>query len=291
MVRMNKLKKFSKEVFREIRKNDISDASAALSFRALIAIVPAISVSAMISGLFLGREKVLNWFLSAFEKILGTEVVILETAVKSTFDTMGGFIFSSIVLIILVWASVGLVDHVRRTFFRIFNLELRSSGTMKLTLKSRLFSSLYALMAFVLIILIILVQPLISFTSGFLGYLANEINLSIFEYIFRIVISFGGIVLIFGLIYWFMSSGTLRFRSLLLGGTVSSVLFLIFNTFLSIYFSYSVTLNLFGASSFLVALLVWLNYFAFILFLGGIVASVSDENYKKHKSKKTVVYI
>ncbi|MGM0482529.1 MAG: YihY/virulence factor BrkB family protein [Patescibacteria group bacterium] len=288
---IDKVKKILREVFEEVQKNNIPDAAAALSFRALIAIVPSMAISIMVSGLVLGREKVLGWSLSFFEDILGTEVLILEKAVETTFNTMSGFIFSAVVLIISVWASVSLVDHVRRVFFKIFNLELRGTGAVRMTLKSRIFSSLYALMAFVLIIITILAQPLISLTFGFLGYLADEANLSFFQHFFRFVISFGVIVLIFALIYWFMSSGTLRFRSLLIGGVVSSVLFLVFNTLLSLYFSYSVTLTLFGASSFLVALLVWLNYFAFVLFLGGIIASVSEKRHNNRKSKKTVVYI
>ncbi|MGM0629281.1 MAG: YihY/virulence factor BrkB family protein [Patescibacteria group bacterium] len=288
---INKFKKFSKEVFEEVQGNNISDAAAALSFRALIAIVPAMAILVMVSGLVLGRERVLDWTVSFFENILGMEVLILERAVETTFNTMSGFIFSSVVLVISVLASVSFVDHVRRVFFQIFNLELRGSGAIRMTLKSRFFSSLYALMAFVLIIVTILAQPLISFTFGFLGYLVDEVNLSFFQQFFGFVTSFSTVVLVFTLIYWFMSSGVLHFRSLLTGGIVSSVLFLLFNTLLSVYFSYSVTMTIFGASSFIVALLVWLNYFAFVLFLGGIVASVSEKRHKNRKNKKTVVYI
>lgn len=285
------IKGLAVDVFRKTQEVDISDAAAALSYRSLITIVPAIAISVMVSGLILGRERVLSWFFSLLEGALGADVVVLERAVEGTFDTMSSFVFTSVVLVIFVWASVSLVDHLRKTFFSIFNLEIKGSGTINLKIRSRFISSLYTILVFVLIIFIILIQPLMSTVLGLLGSIAVDVDLPLLSQVFHMMLSFVTALLVFSLIYWFMSSGTLYFRSVVLGGAFSSGLFLIFNTLLSLYFSYSFTLSLFGASGFMLVLLVWLYYFAYTLFLGGAVAYVLDLEHRKKRERDSVVYI
>ena len=291
MKRLNGLKEFVEKVFERMQEVDISDAAAALSYRSLIAIVPAIAISVTVSGLVLGREKVLRWFFSLLEDVLGTEAIVLERAVEGTFDTMSGFLFSFVILVIFVWASVSLVDNARKTFYSIFNLGIKASDTLRLKIKSRFISSLYTILIFVLIIFIIVVQPIMSATFGVLGHIANGVDLLILRQLIQLTLSFSTALLVFSLIYWFMSSGTLYFRSIILGGVFSSGLFLLFNTFLSLYFSYSYTLGLFGASGFILVLLIWLYYFAYTLFLGGVVAFVFDNEHRKKRERDKVVYI
>ncbi len=285
------LKKFVREVFFEIDKNKLADASASLSFRSLLAIVPSFAFIVVVLGFILGRERVSDWIFSLLESAFGTEVVFLEQAVEGTFVLMTSFIFLIIFFIIALWSSVSLIHNTRRVFFSIFNIEISGKGAFKKTIKSRLISFLYMLLIFALIILLILGQGLIAIFSNFLRSIVDIFNLAIIFNIFNYLVFFGFISLVFGLIYLFMSAGTLHFRPIFWGSLFSSVFFIIFNILLSFYVSYSFSLGMYGASSFLVILLVWIYYSSFTLFLGGVIANVLNKKTEKQKGKKNPVYI
>ncbi len=287
----NKIKVFAKEVFDEVEKNNLADASAALSFRSLMAVIPTFALLVMILGEVMGRERVLDWFFSILENAFGTEVVVLEKAVEGTFLMMTGFVFSAIILIVAVWSSVSLVHYVRQTFFSIFGMEISANGIFDKTVKSRALSFMYTILVFFLIVVVMLGQGLAGIALGILAGFSEEIHVSLFFKLINFGVFSAMIFVVFGLVYWFMSAGALHLWPILLGSAVSSLLFLIFNAGLSIYASYSFTLGLFGASSFLVVLLIWIYYSAFTLFLGGVIAFVSDKTFKKSTGAEKTVYI
>lgn len=284
-------KNFLLEIFNEIGKNRLTDASAALSFRSLLAIIPTFALVGIVLGAILGRERVLSWIFSNFEAAFGTEVFFLEQAVEGTFVATTGFIFSTFFLIIAIWSSVSLIHHTRRVFFSIFNLEISGEGTIKKSIKSRLISFLYTLLIFALIVLLILGQGLIAIVSTFLGTVTDIFNMPIILKFFNYSVFFGLVSLVFGLIYLFMSAGTLHFRPIFWASILSAVFFIVFNILLSFYVSFSFAIGLYGASSFVVVLLIWIYYSSFNLFLGGIVAYILNKKMEKHKGRKKAVYI
>lgn len=288
---IKKIKIFLKEVFNEIDENKLTDSSAALSFKALLAIVPAFALIGTVLGTVLGKERVLSWIFSRLEIAFGAEVVLLEQAVEGTFAVVTGFIFSSIFFIIAVWSSVSLIHYARRVFFSIFNVEISGYGKIKKTVKSRLISFLYTLLLFALFVLLILGQGLVAIVSTFLVNMTDAFNIPITLKFINYALFFSLVSLVFGLIYWFMSAGTLHFRSIFWGSILSSVFFIVFNFLLSFYVSYSFTIGLYGASSFIIVLLIWIYYSSFTLFLGGLVAFIINKRIEKNKGKKKPVYI
>jgi membrane protein len=291
MVVTKKLKIFLKEVVFEISRNKLADASAALSFRSLLAIVPSFAFLVIVLGFVLGRERVSNWIFSYLEKAFGTEVVFLEQAVESTFVLMTSFIFSVIFFVIALWSSVGLIHNTRRVFFSIYSIEISGKSTIKKSIKSRLISFMYMLLIFALIVLLILGQGLIAIVLNYVGKMTDIFNLSIILNAFNYLVFFGLISLIFGLVYLFMSAGTLHFRPIFWGSIFSASFFIVFNILLSFYVSYSFSISLYGAFSFLVILLVWIYYSSFTLFLGGVITNVLNKKTEKQKGKKNPVYI
>ncbi|MFP4022370.1 MAG: YihY/virulence factor BrkB family protein [Candidatus Paceibacterota bacterium] len=291
MKNLNKIKDLSQKVFAEIENNDLSNAAAALSFRALMAIIPTSVLIVLVIGAILGQEKVSEWLFMVLENNFGTEVVVLENALEGTFGLMTGAFFSFVILVVVLWSSVSLIHHTRKRFFIIFGLNISAHGRLKQSIKSRALSFLYTLLTFVLIMIIIIGQGVIGILSGSLTETFEQFNVPILYQVVRSIPFFLLIVSVFGLIYWFMSAGTLRFRSILMGSLTSSVLFMIFNSLVSLYTSYSVNMGLFGAYSFIVVLLVWFYYSAYTLFLGGIVASVVGKKQLKKDNNSKTVYI
>lgn len=287
----DEVKRFVKEVVEKIKENHLSDAAAALSFRSIMAIIPALMFSIVMAGLILGRERVSDWLFSLFEELFGSDVLVLEKAVEEFFGMMTNFVFSAVIMIVILWASVSLINHVRKIFFSIFNIKIAAAGTIKKTIKSQVISFFYTLLIFTLVITVILGQGSLSVLSGFLRTIAGENSGMPFLFSFlHFLVFFVTIYVTFGIIYWMMSAGTLYFRSALLGSAVSSVLFIMINTGLSFYASYSATMGVFGASSFLLVLLIWIYYSSFTIFLGGVVASIANRE-RKRRRKEEAVYI
>ncbi len=286
----DKVKRFTNEVFLKVNEHHLWDAAAALSFRSLMAIIPAMMLSIIMAGVIWGRETVSDWIFSLLEGYFGSDALVLEKAVEEFFGMMTNFVFSGVIMIVIIWASVTLINHVRKIFFSIFNIEIEASGIIKRNIKSRIISFFYTLLFLVLIITAILGQGSFSVLLGFLRSITGEAGAPFIFGFLHFLIFFMTIFVVFGVIYWMMSTGTLYKRSILLGSAVSSVLFVVFNTGLSVYVSYSATMGVFGASSFLFVLLIWIYYSSFTIFLGGVVASVAN-NERKRRKKEEAVYI
>ena len=286
---MNKTKNFIKEVFTEVEKNDLFEIVESLSFRVLMAIVPTIFLLTAIFGLFFGREVFFEWLFFVLEGLFGQDLVVFEKAVEGTFDLMTGFFFSLWFVILALWSSLALINKIREKFYSIFRIEVVSSNYLKRSIKNRLFSFLYAFLFLFLLLIMFVLQGIMSFFSGIFKNLYSETGVVFIYNILNGFFFFLLVSFIFGVIYWFMSAGTLHFRAIVSGCFLSALLFVIFNSALSLYVSYSATLGLFGASGFILVFLIWIYYSAFTLFLGGVVSFVVNRKYiEKGKLSKNV---
>ena len=87
------------------------------------------------------------------------------------------------------------------------------------------------------------------------------------------------------IIYRVVSDQKIAWRSAFIGGVAGASLFTIITTFFGLFVSHSVVIPLYGAGSFLVALVLWIYYSVQTMFLGAEVAKVYQCRYPRHRQK------
>ena len=289
MKSVKKVLSFFSEVWAEVQKHDLSDAAAALSFHTILALVPSLTLLIVILGKVWGRETIEDFFYSAMEGTFGTEITVLERAVEGAIGLMSGLLFSVVILIVALWASVSLVHHAKKTFFTLFNVRVLANGGLARTVKSRMLSLGYTALLFVLIVTLVIGQGVAAYMFNVIRGVTGGVMPNLMLEGVNVILMFAVIFVLFSALFRLMSAGSLGWRPVAWGSVLSATLFTVFNLFISIYTTYSIELGLFGASGFILVILVWVYYSAFSLFLGGVVAVIVDRRIRRKKGRP--VYI
>jgi membrane protein len=95
----------------------------------------------------------------------------------------------------------------------------------------------------------------------------------------NIVISFIALTFLFALLYRILPRKKLTWSDVFVGGGLTSLLFVLGNTILSIYLSHINLASTYGAAGSLVSILIWLYYSGQIFFFGAEFTYIRALNY------------
>ncbi len=279
------MKNFTKDLFSEVKNNSLSEASAALAFHTFLMLAPILVFVVAFLGFIFGREEMEIFVFSFLEGHFGMEVTVVETAVEGAFNIMTNTFLTVVGLLVALYAGVSLVNHARATFFKIFNVEVSAANRVLATFKERALSFGYAVLFFLSIVILVLGHGAVAFVFNTI----RDSNINIIPaFILEIIqfsVLFAIIFFLFSVVYRFMSAGSISWKGIFTGAAVSSFMFTLFNIFLSIYVTYSFKLLIYGASSFILIILVWVYFSAFTLFFGAVFSKVYEKIVKGRRNK------
>ena len=282
-----KIKNYLKSLFTEIKKDEIFTFSAALSFHTVFALAPIFIIFISIGSIFFGYDQVYSSFVSFFQSRFGDEVASFFSAILVGKEGItADILFAFFGLIIIIYASSNLFNHIQEAFFRIFGVRFKEKNSIKKGLEKRFLSFLYMVSIFIIFFTLVFGNIVITiFTniySNFLGLPGDHVIGFILNHSLGIIIVF----VLFSLTYKAMSANSIKWKDAFLGAVFATIFFLIINSAISYYISVSVEVALYGASGFLVAFLFWIYYsFAFIL----IGAEIAKLNYLRNNKSKDIL--
>jgi membrane protein len=76
------------------------------------------------------------------------------------------------------------------------------------------------------------------------------------------------ISLVFALLFKYIPDAEVKWKDVLIGSTITALLFLLGKLLIGVYMSHTATTNVYGAAGSLVALLLWIYYSSLIFFIG-----------------------
>lgn len=136
------------------------------------------------------------------------------------------------------------------------------SGCVILLLHRLVSFAMVLTMAFLLLVSLFLTTVLTSVTGRLVGEHSALLKVA------DLAGSFIVITILFTLLFKAMPDVRLRWKDVLLGGAVTSVLFTLGRYLIALYLGHSTVASIYGAAGSLVALLVWIYYSCAILFFG-----------------------
>ncbi|NTU72847.1 YihY/virulence factor BrkB family protein [Candidatus Roizmanbacteria bacterium] len=256
-------------LYNEWQKDKISWLSAALAYFTLFTFVPLFYLTFTLLFMFLGSQEftqIIVSELSTFDGIQATPLLqqLIKTLARAPFTFQTSFVG----VIALFIAVIGFFGYLKDTFNSIWHVEPRKYAHIVHSLAVRTFYSLILTTAFVFIILFSLItSSVISYFSTFLSFILREQWLS--TVITEAVISFSILSTAFSAMYWLLPDVELSWKDVIPGGLLASVLFTIGKYIIAWYLSFQSFSTYFGAASSVLALLIWIYYFAQIFYIGG----------------------
>lgn len=268
------------QAFKGWQEDKISVWSAALSYYSVFSLAPLFLLLISVAGFFFGKQAVEGEVSKQLSDILGsTGAHFIEETLQNSSKTSDNIFSTIISVIILIFGASGVFGQLKQTLNAIWGVTTKKSLGIKAMFFDRAISlSMLLVIAFLLLIslaattLISLAQSFFSASLPFPGGAIEVINA---------LISFSIISILFALIYKILPDIKIRWKYVLTGGVVTSLLFTIGKTILGIYMGSSGVTSTYGAAASLIIILLWIYYTSQIVFFGAEITKYVSLYYEK----------
>ncbi|HSU49527.1 MAG TPA: YihY/virulence factor BrkB family protein [Segetibacter sp.] len=254
--------------FKEFRRNDPLRLAGATAFFTTFALPPILIILVQVIGLVFQIKDLRDKFFIHLAQVLGHQsaaqirVTFLgfTSLAKNWFLVAGGFIF-------LIFVATTLFKVIQDSINQLWNLKGAGHHRIKSSLKKRVVSLIIILLAGIFFISGMLVQGLEAFLLKYTGEIprdtANVLTI-LFNNIFSIII----VSIWFAILYKALPAAKTSLKVVIPGGFFTGILFTIGKIVIRYMLSLGNMTNIFGASSSLVLLLLFVFYSSFILYYG-----------------------
>lgn len=264
----SKSTRFIQSVQKKIVRAEIGNSSATIAYYLLLSLFPLIIVIGNLLPFFkLDTEKVLPYIqmmvpTAIFNMLSGTIEDLLSTS-------NGGWL--SISALATVWASSRSISSLQTVLNKIFGVERQRNMIIKRLLS---FGTI-----FVFLILVMIVAILFTMGQRILDSVLPIFNLSpdILQWFTTLKwpITMGALFLTMSLIYAALPNAKLSMRSVVPGALFSTVGWMLLSQFFGLYTKMIARgLSSYGLIAGFVVFMLWLNFSAVIIIIGGLINAV-----------------
>ena len=241
---------------------------AAISYYTVFSLAPLLIIVIAIAGAVFGREAVEGQIVAQLDGLIGTDgATAVQGLIKSASDPAKGLVASVVSFGVLVVGATTVFAELQSALDRIWHVpeKAKPSGLWGL-LRARFLSfGLVLGLAFLMMVSLVVSAALAAFGNWSSGLMpGSEIVLQVVNIGISLVIT----TLLFAMIYKLMPSVRIAWRDVLVGATVTAILFEVGKLLIGLYIGKSGVNESFAAAGSLVVLLAWVYYAAQIFLLG-----------------------
>lgn len=247
--------------------DNITKLSASLSYATLFSLAPLALILIAIAGYIFG-EQIENQIFNSLKLYVGSDIALqVQNMIKSAgIDDKSGWKFALGIVTMIVGAT-SVFGEIQSSLNLIWGIKPKpKKGWIKLITNRLLSFSLIVSLGFLLIVSLAV--------SSFIDMFMQRLMVSfpdasvLFASSLTLLLNFIVTGALFILLFKVLPDAKIKFKDVMLGGTVTTVLFMFGKYLISLYLSTSSITTTFGAAGSLVLLLVWVYYSALILYFG-----------------------
>lgn len=259
---------------KDLKKNDPLRLAAATAFFTTFALPPILIISIQFFGMITTVENLGDKFFTRFATILGNEssdqikrtFIGFKSLAKNRYITVFGFIF-------LLFVATTLFKVIKDSLNQLWNIKLSTHKAFKKKLEKRAVSMFVILLAGVLF----MAATLFEGVEALLGEYFNEIypgSGSFVNNIGNFLISILVVTIWFCVLFKLLPDAKPSWTVVINGAFVTAILFTIGKIVLRYMLSFGNLSTVFGASTSIVLLLLFVFYSSFILYFGACYTNV-----------------
>ncbi|MDQ5958040.1 MAG: rane protein [Patescibacteria group bacterium] len=272
-------------MIQEYRADRVGLYSAASAYYAIFSLAPITIFLSLAYAFFLGKNVANDIAFGTAYRFFGeTGAKFYESATTTVLSQSFGLI-ALVAIILFVYGMSRLFGVIHSTFADIFNFEIGGESVVQNTVKGQLSSFVYLL--FLLLFILFLAVGNVAFSlfgniiSSFV-FVESTANLVVFG---NFMATFVCTFIALAIIYRYVSDRRIGWWGAVFGGIFGALLFSLTSTLFGLYVAHSVVIPLYGAGSFVVALVLWVYYSLQAMFLGAEVSKVYECQYPRHRQK------
>jgi membrane protein len=257
-----------KGAFKELKKNDPLRLAGATAFFTTFAFPPISIVLIQIFGLFYDPNKLGKKFFEQLSEVLGKEsgaqirrtFMGFKSLAQNWFITIGGFIF-------LMFVATTLFKVIKDSINQLWNIKVDTQQTIRLTLQTRLVSLIVIILAGILFLGGTLAEGYQVLLGRYLSQLLPTAGIFVNE-AFNKIVSITIVTIWFSILFKFLPDAIPSWKVATTGAFFTGILFTIGKFIILTMLPFNRLNSVFGASTSIVLLLLFLFYSSFILYFG-----------------------
>ncbi len=265
-----------KMTYRDWSEDKATRLGAALAYYTVFSLAPLLVIVLAIAGMVFDAETVRSQISQ--QTGLGQQgeeglVMLIEGAQNDG----GGLVATILSIAAILFGATGVFVQMQDALNTIWEVEPKPGQGVWGFIKNRLLSfAMILVIGFLLLVLLVVSAAL----HGVQEYLGNLMPMPVWTaQLLDIAVSFGGITLLFALIFKYLPDVKIGWRDVWLGAAVTALLFTVGKYLLGLYLGRASAASAYGAAGTLVIIMLWAYYSSQILFFGAEFTQVYARSY------------
>lgn len=251
--------------------------AAALAFYTILSLAPLLVITTAIVGSVLGEEAARGQIVAQLQGLIGSAgAEVIQTTLRHANQPRVGLIASLIGIVTLLFGASGVFVELQDDLNVVWKTARNDKEGWSETIKERLFSFAIVLAVGFLLLVSLFVSAMLAvfgtLIKDFLPELGAVVSL------FNLALSLGVTTTLFALMFQYLPDYRLPWRVVLIGATLTAILFSLGKYLIGLYVSHAGIATPFGAAGSVVVLVVWVYYSALIFFYGAEVTHTIASN-------------
>lgn len=271
--------KFNKQVITEFIADNVLKYSASLAYYTVLSLAPMLIIILYVCGLLFGKVAIRGELYGEISDMVGSETALqVQDAIQKIHLSQDNFFATSIGVIILLIGATGIFGEMQDSLNRIWGLRTTSRKIWWKLLLDRMISfSLILCLGFVLVVSLLL-NALVAALSSKISELflsSGKTMLIVIDNLVSLFIT----TLLFGTIFKVLPDAKIKWKDVLIGALITSVLFMAGKFTIGYYLGKSNLADIYGAAGSIMILMIWVYYSSAILYLGAVFTKVYATNF------------
>lgn len=247
--------------------DNATQLAAALSYYSSFAIAPTLLIAVSVASIWFDSAQAGAALLGQIEDLIGAEGAdLLGSIMENLRPEQGNGVATVIGVVTILVAATGVFAELQYSLNKIWRAEAQPVTGLWGLVRTRFLSFAMVLGIGFLLLVSLVINTILAAFDGWLQQLLPE-----YEFWLRtlnVVLAFIVTATLFAMIFKVLPDVDIRWHTVVLGGTVTAVLFTVGKVLIGIYLGNSAFSSTYGAAGSLAVLLLWVYYSAQILFLG-----------------------
>jgi membrane protein len=278
---------FAGEIFDHWSRDDVPRLAASLAYYTILSSAPLLVISIALADRVFGQQAVQGQLAWEIQTLVGGDAAqAIQAVLRGAHRPESGLIATILSVATLLVGASSIVVELHSALNLIWGVPDTQAGSwvgnILAFIKQRFYSTLIVLVAGCLLLISLIASIFIATIGQFFRSLLPTpewvLHLATFA------ASFIVLALLFAAIYKLIPDVSLRWSDVVVGASVTSLLFTIGKQLLAIYLGRVGFESTYGAAWIVVIFLVWVYYSAQLFFLGAEFTKVYTRNYGSHSS-------
>jgi membrane protein len=249
---------------------------AALAYYTIFSIAPLLVIAVAIAGRLFGKEAIEGQIAAQFHDLIGAHgAEVVQGMLANASQPNSGLLASLVGGGILILGAIGLFTELQATMNTVCGVQVKSGRGVLGFLRDRLLSFLIMLGSILILFASVILSTILTAIAKLPGGHEAVFSSQIIHFLSSVVV----LVLLFAMIFRFVPDARIASRDVLLGATVTALLFALGKFLIDLYLGHTGIASAYGAAGSLAVLLVWLYYSAQIFLFGAELTRAYAERY------------